>query len=129
MKGKFEVGSYIGDYKSFKCYEVNSRYEIPNDTKNIYILSTSGDMFYGGIRVGKVNGNYKVLEFDLKEYDRAQKKKEVSVPVPACVAETTTTDATGNVSGGADELFARLTKDIDDILAHAKDFDFDGTVG
>ena len=54
----------------------------------------------------------------------AAKKTEKEVPVPACVAEcTATTAAVGKDLDlcGTDEFFARVAKDIDDILASARE--------
>lgn len=112
---------YIGTYDSKKVYQLGKYDDIPQDINYLYVGS-KGTIYYGGVRVGLLNPNtYKVLEYDINEWRRAQKKKKKEVPVPACVAETTAVGSDGTLHG-ADEFFARVAKDIDDLLKSSKEF-------
>ena len=122
---------HLGSYNGFECYEVSSVRELPVDEECIYILGTNGAMYFGGTQVGKVNLNgYKVLEFDLEIYKRKKKREEenrkrTEIPVPACVADcTSTTSAVGEELDlcGTDEFFARVALDIDQTLKSAGKF-------
>ena len=56
---------------------------------------------------------------------KKKKKKVVEVPVPACVADCTSTTVTvgeGMDLCGTDEFFARVAKDIDEMLKNAGKF-------
>lgn len=120
---------HIGSYNGYKCYEVSRIKDLPHDEDNIYIIGTNGNMYFGGIYIGKVNLNgYRVLEFDMDLFRKEKKKREeaarakkVEVPVPASVASTVVTDSDG-VLLGSDAFFARIAKEIDETLKSAGKF-------
>lgn len=120
---------HIGSYSGYECYEVSRIRDLPHDEDNIYIIGTSGNMYFGGTCIGKVNLNgYRVLEFDMdiwrkekKKREEAARAKKVEVPVPASVASTVTTDPDG-VPLGSDAFFARIAKEIDETLKSAETF-------
>ena len=115
---------HLGSYQGKECYEVSRIVDIPNDEKNIYILGTNGNMYFGNTIVGKVNvSNYRVLDFDLERYHRKkEKEKEKVVAVPVSVGATTASNlAVGeemNLSG-TDEFFARIALEIEETLKSA----------
>ena len=124
---------HLGSYNGFECYEISRLRDIPTDEECIYILGTTGAMYFGGTQVGKVNLNgYRVLEFDLERHKR--KKEEMrrktsqstaaAVAVPACVAESTAI-AEGMDLCGTDEFFARVALAIDETLKSAGKFNCD----
>ena len=129
MKGETEM-RHLGSYSGYECYEVSRIKDLPHDEDNIYIIGTSGNMYFGGTCIGKVNLNgYKVLEFDMdiwrKEKKKREEAKKVEVPVPASVATTVVTDSDG-VPLGSDAFFARIAKEIDETLKSAGKFGNDG---
>ena len=123
---------YIGKYDNLPVYEANGKM-IPKDTNTLYITG-NGTIYYGGIAIGKLDRrNLKVLSYDKDIYYRemsrqkeAKRKKEEAEKVPAytCVAETAAIGTSGELTG-ADEFFARLAKDIDDVLKSAKDYNYE----
>lgn len=115
--------NYIGDYKGIKVWRFDYDDKMPTDTRGIYV-DAAGIMYYGGVKIGKLNLNsYKVLEYDMDAYHRKQKEESrKKVPVPACVAETATAVGNDGTLYGADEFFARVAKDIDEVLKSLKEF-------
>ena len=111
---------FIGNYDKKKVYELEVYDSISADTENLYVKGEN--IYFGGVKVGHLNpNNYKVLSYDLGIWkSKEQEKKKVSVP--ACVAETATAVGDDGALYGADEFFARVAKEIDEVLKGAKDF-------
>ena len=123
-----KMGYSIGTYKGYDCYQLGNGEKIPSAAGNIYVDSL-GDMYYGGVRVGRLTlPGYNVKEFDMGIYEakmRAKRTRDKEVAVPACVAEcTSTTAAVGKEMElcGTDEFFARVALDIEETLKSAGKF-------
>jgi hypothetical protein len=119
----------VGDYKGYSCFQLEDYQSIPAITDAIYI-TTTGSMYFGGVKVGKVQlPGYRVVDFDMGIYEahkRAQetRKRETAVPAPASVADATVTLAVGEEQEltGTDEFFARIALAIEETLKGVKDF-------
>ena len=111
---------FIGNYDKKKVYELEVYDPISADTENLYVKGKN--IYFGGVKVGHLNpNNYKVLSYDLGIWRKKEQEKKM-VAVPACVAETTVAVGDDGALYGADEFFARVAKDIDDLLKNVKDF-------
>ena len=121
------MGFEIGNYKGYKCYQLESRDQVP-DTVGVIYVDTKGSMYYGGVRIGRLNpANYTVKEFDMGIYEAKMKARQHrhEVAVPACVAESTAVGSEVSTEVnlcGTDEFFARVALEIDEILNGAGKF-------
>lgn len=124
--------THIGTYDGYNVYEIEGREEIPGDTGCLYVKKMDGGIYFGGVRIGRLDPyTYKVKSYDMgiyKSYKKAQETRKKSTKeetsIPTCVAETAQTDSTG-APIGTDLFFARVTKEIDDMLKSAGKFDGD----
>ena len=111
------MSGYMGQYEGVKCYRVKT-YEYDKNEKNYIFVDDYGKMFYKGEWVGRVY----LPTMEVLEFDWAGCKKNVKVPVPACVAETSTAKE-GETLCGADEFFARVALAIEETLSSIGSFD------
>lgn len=99
---------------TFKGYEVWRG--APADCVNKVIMDEKGNMKFNGVTVGKANiRTNRVLSWDQELVDKLAMRSDV-VPVVACVAETNTSVREDGTLFGADEFFARVTREIEEIL-------------
>ena len=117
---------YVGDYDKMKVYQLKRWEPAPTSTQELYV-SYEGDIIYGGCVIGLLDVNsYKVKKYDKNIFYKwkAEKEREKKVPVLTCVAETTAVGKDGELTS-TDEFFARVAKDIDDMLKSARNFNYE----
>lgn len=139
--------NHIGSYDGYKVYQLDW-HEQPLNKDGVIYVDGNGNMYYKGVIVGKLDlHTYSVKSYNMSLYHKhaaqeakytaekdmygarakkeaTKKKAEREVPVPACVAECTSTAvAVGEDLDlcGTDEFFARIAKEIDDMLKSSKE--------
>lgn len=121
--------NHIGSYDGYPVYQLDYREPLDRE-KNAILVDTDGDMYYKGVQIGHLNPrSYAVERYDMDLYTQYAKRekskpkpqekkkteKKREVPVPTCVAESMPVGQDGSMNG-TDEFFARVAKEIDDLL-------------
>jgi hypothetical protein len=100
---------HIGRYDHKQVYKLRANAGVPQDTENLYVKS-NGDIYFGGVRIGRLNpATLKVLSYDMEIWSKAQREKRQEEE--KCES--------ANLCDN-DEFFALLAKEIEDVLASAR---------
>ena len=111
----------IGFYKNYLCFRLRDEETPPRNKENLYFASNGG-IYFNREEVGdwhQEGNNIVVDSFDeirvLELKVEKEKPIEKSIPVPKCVANSTTVGEDG-VLKGTDKFFAEVARDIQETL-------------
>jgi hypothetical protein len=105
---------HIGKYDHKQVYKLRANAGIPQDTENLYVKS-NGDIYFGGVRIGRLNpATLKVLSYDMEIWSKAQREEREKAKEEEKKSESASSLCDN------DEFFSLLAKEIEDVLASAR---------